>query len=279
MSPLIKPSTRAFFREARRIPGYPLLEWLHGYFYLRFTYFYIGNAMGVRFPANLFNRLAQFWHHIFTRRQHPPQPGGITFADTYHGKVVPLETARQLVLVREEIRINYPEQVLPYALARDLILKQPDHIVALACPCRTARPQPCLPLDVCLIVGEPFASLVMEHHANRAHWVTPQTALDILQAEEQRGHVHHAFFKQAVLGRFYAICNCCSCCCGAMQAHRHGTPMLASSGYISQVSQADCTGCSTCETICPFNAIEVVCGVESHKIVSTELCQSLKKSY
>jgi hypothetical protein len=180
MSPLIKPSTRAFFREARRIPGYPLLEWLHGYFYLRFTYFYIGNAMGVRFPANLFNRLAQFWHHIFTRRQHPPQPGGITFADTYHGKVVPLETARQLVLVREEIRINYPEQVLPYALARDLILKQPDHIVALACPCRTARPQPCLPLDVCLIVGEPFASLVMEHHANRAHWVTSQTALDIL---------------------------------------------------------------------------------------------------
>jgi tRNA (Thr-GGU) A37 N-methylase len=27
-------------------------------------------------------------------------------------------------------------------------------------------------------------------------------------------------YKDAMLGRFYAICNCCSCCCGAMQAHQ-----------------------------------------------------------
>jgi hypothetical protein len=25
-------------------------------------------------------------------------------------------------------------------------------------------------------------------------------------------------YKDAMLGRFYAICNCCSCCCGAMEA-------------------------------------------------------------
>ena len=36
-----------------------------------------------------------------------------------------------------------------------------------------------------------------------------------------------------MLGRFYAICNCCKCCCGAMQAHLNGVPMLASSGYVA----------------------------------------------
>ena len=269
MSPLIKPSTRAFFREARRMSGYPLSEWLHGYFYLRYTYAYIGNAMGLRRPARFYLWLLRLWRRIFPPRPRAPRPGAITFADTYHGKVVPLETARQLVQVHEPIRISYPEQVLPYALARDLILQQPDHIVALDCPCRAARPTPCLPLDVCLIVGEPFASLVMEHHADRAHWITPQTAVEILQAEEQRGHVHHAFFKQAVLGRFYAICNCCACCCGAMQAHRNGTPMLASSGYLCRVNAADCAGCGACAAVCSFGALEITDGCS---IVNEEKC-------
>ncbi|HEU68467.1 MAG TPA: hypothetical protein ENN53_04535 [Candidatus Acetothermia bacterium] len=30
----------------------------------------------------------------------------------------------------------------------------------LECPCRAARESPCLPLDVCLVIGEPFASCV-----------------------------------------------------------------------------------------------------------------------
>ncbi|NTU56633.1 MAG: 4Fe-4S binding protein, partial [Anaerolineales bacterium] len=90
-------------------------------------------------------------------------------------------------------------------------------------------------------------------------------AIAILQAEDERGHVHHAFFKDAMLDRFYAICNCCECCCGAMNAHRNGTPMLASSGYIAQVDEILCTGCGNCSSCCQFNALETVDGV-SHVI-------------
>ncbi|MFN2185500.1 MAG: 4Fe-4S dicluster domain-containing protein, partial [Anaerolineae bacterium] len=72
-----------------------------------------------------------------------------------------------------------------------------------------------------------------------------------------RGHVHHAFFKDAMLGRFYAICNCCSCCCGAMQAQRNGTPMIASSGYVARVDADLCAGCETCAGHCQFAAISV----------------------
>jgi ferredoxin len=60
-----------------------------------------------------------------------------------------------------------------------------------------------------------------------------------------------------MLGRFYAICNCCSCCCGAMNAHRTGTPMLASSGYRCRVQEGSCTGCGACAGACPFSAITV----------------------
>jgi MinD superfamily P-loop ATPase len=60
-----------------------------------------------------------------------------------------------------------------------------------------------------------------------------------------------------MLGRFYAICNCCSCCCGAMQAWQHGTPMLASSGYVAVVDAELCAGCGSCAEYCQFGAIAV----------------------
>ena len=93
------------------------------------------------------------------RARKPAQ--GIGFADTYHGKVVTLEAATQLVKVGRDVNLGDLEQVIPYALARDIVLQNPDHIIALDCPCRSSRPNPCLPLDVCLIVGEPFASFVV----------------------------------------------------------------------------------------------------------------------
>ena len=258
----IQPSTRQFMEEARRTPGYSFLDFLHGYIYARWPYLYIGIGTG---EHPLSKRLAPFagWMDkiITKKKQSEPVDSQIGFADTYHGKAVPLETATQLVSIKEDIKINDLEQVIPYQRARSIIMHNPDHIVVLDCPCRSARGHPCLPLDVCLIVGEPFASFVQEHHPQRSRWITRDEAIAILKAEDERGHVHHAFFKDAMFDRFYAICNCCACCCGAMQAHRSGTPMLASSGYVSQVDEDVCIGCGDCTSYCQFQALEVVDGV------------------
>ena len=197
---------------------------------------------------------------LVRNRKEEPEQARIGFADTYHGKAVPLETAKQLVLINEEIQLPDLEQVIPYKRARSIVMKNPDRIVALDCPCRVARENPCLPLDVCLIVGDPFASFIREHQPERSRWITRDEAVAILKAEDERGHVHHAFFKDAMLERFYAICNCCECCCGAMQAHHSGTPMLASSGYVAQVDEDLCIGCGDCVTCCQFSAMEVVDG-------------------
>jgi len=75
---------------------------------------------------------------------------------------------------------------------------------------------------------------------------------------KRKGMLHCAqYYKDAMLGRFYAICNCCSCCCGAMNAHRNGTPMLASSGYVAQVDAELCAACGICGEFCQFEAISV----------------------
>jgi len=171
--------------------------------------------------------------------------------------VVSLANAKKLVTLNQDVNLTNLEQVVPYARARDIVLHNPDHIAVLDCPCRTARANPCLPLDVCLVVGEPFASFVLEHHPQRSRSISQGEAADILRAEQVRGHVSHAFFKDAMLNRFYAICNCCSCCCGAMHAHRNGSPMLASSGYVAQVNVELCAGCGACADGCQFNAISV----------------------
>jgi ferredoxin len=267
---LVSDSTRAFLKEGQRIrKSYSLFDFLHGYIYARWPYHYIGIGLGEHPWAKKYGPLVRsifsVWGKVKSRlgipakqtdHEHPTR----TIADTYHGKVVPLAAARQLVTVNEAVTLPNLEHIIPYPIARDIVLRNPDHIVALECPCRSTREHPCLPLDVCLIVGEPFASLVVEHHPEKSRRISQQEAVEILMAEDARGHVHHAFFKDAMLNRFYAICNCCACCCGAMQSQRNGSPMLISSGYVASVDEVICQGCGDCEHICQFGAISVQTG-------------------
>jgi ferredoxin len=273
----LSASTRAFLQEGRRTAGYSLYDALHGYIYARWPYLYIGIGTGehplakrlVPLLAAILRQLPRADHPSHDLRTHSATIPSHSVADGYHGKVVPLSAATQLVTVNEPLSLPNLEQVIPYVRARDIILQNPDHIIALECPCRLSRPNPCLPLDVCLIVGEPFASFVAEHHPDRTRWITSREAVEILQAEDQRGHVHHAFFKDAMLGRFYAICNCCACCCGAMQAQRSGTPMLAASGYVSQVDRDLCIGCGNCVETCQFEAISIPDG---YALIDAKAC-------
>ena len=261
---LVKPSARRFFEEADRLPGFTTADKLHGYLYLRWPYLYISLITGEHPLARGLARLSRGLDRLFPSRVEARRKarraqkaaGGLRFADTYHGKVLPTEEATRLVKIGREVTLTAPESVVPYALARDIVLKNPDHIVVFDCPCRASRPTPCSPMDVCLVMGEPFASLVLEHNGKRARRITPDQAVDILKAEHARGHVHHAFFKDAALGRFYAICNCCGCCCGAIAAQKNGAEMLASSGFVVANDSELCVGCGNCATFCQFGALK-----------------------
>lgn len=254
----MKASTRSFFREAKSVPDYSFWDWLHGYIYGRWPYLYISVATGEHPMTRFFLPVWQIISKIFQPViSNSSKSDRATSADTYHGKVMPLKEASKLVMINEDINLGDLEQIIPYTRARDIVLHNPNHIVALECPCRASRSDPCLPLDICLVVGEPFSSFVIDHHPRRSRWITQEEAVEILREEHKQGHVHHAFFKDAMLGRFYAICNCCSCCCGAMQAWRNGTPMLAPSGYVCRIDYPLCEGCGTCVESCQFGALEL----------------------
>ncbi len=273
-------SLRSFFREADKVEGFTLFDRIHGFVYITFPYLYIGIGSGNHWLAKIVAPVLNLWARLFPKRRdtrlHSLSRASGTIADTYHGKALPLESAKTLVQMKEDVRIDDLEQVIPYVEARALILKHPDHIVALDCPCRSVKENPCLPLDVCLIVGEPFAAYVTEHHPNRSRRITADEAARILEEEDRRGHVHHAFFKDAMLGRFYAICNCCACCCGAMRAHRNAIPMLASSGFVAEVDPDRCVGCESCVEYCQFGALTAdgTARVDEEKCMGCGVCIS-----
>ncbi len=269
------PSTRAYIREARLTPNFKLVDFIHAYLYSRWPYHYISIGSGEHHLIHSFSDAISLFFRILCRfpvdkpvvETSGLKPGRLNytkrydqrkFSDTYHGKVLRLDAAKKLVSVKQEIKLENLESIIPFSLAKDLILRKPQHMLALECPCRVARTNPCYPLDVCLIIGEPFVSFVTEHYPERARKIKSDEAVEILYSEAERGHVHHAFFKEALFGRFFAICNCCSCCCGAMQIYRNGVPMLASSGYVSTVDATACIGCGICKKYCQFNAITVV---------------------
>lgn len=243
-----------FFEEARTASNYSWFDFLHGYVYGRWPYLYIAAGRGEHWLSGVLKCVAAIVAWFQPKSE--PDFEERTFADTYHGKVMTPQAACQLVSVREDVDLGDLEQIIPYKMARDIVLKNPDHIVVLDCACRSSKPDPCLPLEVCMVIGEPFASFVIDHHPKRARWVTQAQAVRILEQEHERGHVHHAFFKDAMFGRFYAICNCCSCCCAAMDSFQRGSGMLACSGYIARVDPSECIACGTCSDACPFEAID-----------------------
>jgi len=259
--PFVKQSTVDYYKMARE-HGLSRWQWLHGYIYGRFAYMYIGMA-GDKKPwwralcapfFWLIDRYTPFLPQDDAKTGDPNQKRP-TWADTYHGKAMPLAEATKLVRLDRPVNTEVSEKVLPYTLAREIVLTNPDKIVLLECPCRAGMENPCAPLDVCILIGDPFGTFMLEHHPDKTREISADEAVRILKAENARGHVAHAFFKELMLNRFYAICNCCSCCCGAMKAQRGGVHMLCSSGYLAEVDEEKCKVCGICAEKCQFKAI------------------------
>jgi Pyruvate/2-oxoacid:ferredoxin oxidoreductase delta subunit len=222
----------------------------HGYIYSRWPRQYIGWAILRLVPL----RGGRAKRHL---------------ADHYHGKVLTPEHARTILTLNKNIPLQDLDQIIPYPAARRLVLAGPPEVVAFECPCRHTRPNPCQPTQVCLIVGQPFVDFVLEHHPADSRRLTQAEAVELLDAEHRRGHVHAAWFKNVCLDRFFAICNCCKCCCGGIEVMvRHGIPMMTSSGYLAEVDDTKCAACGECRKACPFDAIRV----DGHALIQRAAC-------
>lgn len=242
---LLRGSTWRFFKEA----GFGLNA-LHGYIYGRWTRQYI---------------------RLLLNPPGPPKPGMVNWlADHYHGKVLTHDHAEAIVRNERHIPLQDLEEIIPFPVARNLVLNGPPDVAVYECVCRHARKQHCEPTLVCMVIGQPVVDFIVEHHPTTSRRLSRDEALELLRAEHERGHLHSAWFKDAMLDRFYAICNCCKCCCGGIQAMTQwGARIMASSGYVAVVNREECAACGTCVETCAFNALSLD---ETSSVLNWERC-------
>jgi Pyruvate/2-oxoacid:ferredoxin oxidoreductase delta subunit len=203
----------------------------------------------------------------------------------YHGKVMRHQEALKLVTEKEDVNLSPSERVIPFKIARDIILENPTSIALGPCPCRSASTNPCLPpekQEVCMFLGEPWVSF-MDEQNEKYHRISQEQAVDVLEECHANGFVHTAYFEHAVGNRMDAICNCCSCCCMGVKMWNlleGAVPLLAPSGYVAEVDE-DCTGCGLCaDSTCNFSAISLTedgqkAVIDLNKCMGCGVCEDL----
>jgi len=236
----VRPGTKKFAALFTKKELFNPKIFLHGYFYLRWLDIY------VRAGRNTLNKIPVIGPWIVYW----------LIGETYHGKTIPTELAKALVSVKKSISVkDLTEQVIPFPVAREIVVEAGPEIALTECPCRASRDNPCQPTQVCMTVGRPFVEFMLEHNPHKTRRVTTQEAIELLEAEHNRGHLHTAWFKDATAGRFWAICNCCRCCCAGFDLMKKNIDIIIPSGYIAVFDTDNCVQCSKCVKACPFEAI------------------------
>ncbi len=235
---LLRKTTWAFMK-AQGLKNNLNFKSLHSYIYGRWTKEYIYALRNIILPKS-------------------DERGRQKWADKYHGKVITHDQARAVITLNRDIPLHDLEQVIPYPTARNIVLNGPPDVVAYECGCRNSKQNHCSPSQVCMVIGKPFTDFMVDHHPEKTRRLSQAEALDLLEQEHERGHLHSAWFKDVCLNRFYSICNCCKCCCaGTESMNKYGMKFLTSSGFVSQVDASKCNACGTCEKICHFNAMSI----------------------
>ena len=171
------------------------------------------------------------------------------------------ETKLGRVFVQEPVLGNENmSHILDYERASHIV-EEADYIGLGLCYCRHKAAHaghPCetgAPLDVCLTFGNVARSLA--EHGGHARLISREEAMDALERSYGANLVQ---IGENVREYPAFICNCCGCCCEALQAARRFAPMqpVATTNYIPSVNMETCIGCGKCTDICPKGLIELV---------------------
>ena len=192
------------------------------------------------------------------------------------------ETKLGRVFVQEPVltrdKMNH---ILDYERATHII-DEAEYIGLGMCYCRHKMMHaghPCeinAPMDVCLTLGNVARSIA--EHGEYARLISREEAREVLQRSYESNLVQ---IGENVREKPTFICNCCGCCCEALQAARKFSPMqpVATTNYIPEIHMDKCIGCGKCAKVCPVLASEMdqvapVEGIPKKKyaFIDNEIC-------
>ncbi|MGN0294935.1 MAG: 4Fe-4S dicluster domain-containing protein [Lachnospiraceae bacterium] len=170
------------------------------------------------------------------------------------------ETRLGRVYVQEPVLTNdKTNHILDYERASHII-DEAQFIGVGTCYCRHKAyhaGHPCeinAPWDVCLTFDNVARSLA--EHGEYTRLISREEAMDVLERSYDSNLVQ---IGENVREQPAFICNCCGCCCEALQAARRFSPMqpVATTNYIPEISPDQCVGCGKCAKVCPILAISM----------------------
>jgi Pyruvate/2-oxoacid:ferredoxin oxidoreductase delta subunit len=240
-------------RNIARMHGWRIDRSIHNYIY--FVYY--------RLYVSLFLKAGRFLVRRFLWLKGLRHAFGFVF-ERYHAKVLSESDARKIITLNRDVVLgpDKSERVIPFSHANKIILREPDFIAVMDCPCRLVREKPCQSPGVCMAVGRMTAEFWLDHGQKyHVRKVSQSEALSIVRDARERGCITTAWFKVATGGRTGVICSCCACCCGGMEGTRIGQrfdktlSMMAPSGYSVIHDPGRCLLCKVCSRVCMFKAV------------------------
>ena len=171
-----------------------------------------------------------------------------------------MDTKLGRVFVNEPVLMTEKtNHILDYERATHII-EDADFIGVGTCFCRHKNFHlgiPCklnAPMETCLTFGNVARSLA--EHGGYTRRIDKSEALEILEMSYGYNLVQ---MGENVRERPAFMCNCCGCCCEALEAVRRFAPMqpIATTNYLPKINPDECVSCGKCEKVCPILAISM----------------------
>ncbi len=174
-----------------------------------------------------------------------------------------------LRVVPIEKTVESQSRVLDADSARK-IFRDADLVSVIPCVCRkitkeNGRGQDCpAPDDAVCMQTNAFAEAILRRGVGEK--ISNEDALRRIALAEEAGLVH--MVRNNIKDDMF-MCNCCSCCCGALHFIKLGYSQgVAPSRFQAKVDPDLCTACGSCEERCQFNAISM----EDTAVINVDQC-------